>query len=176
MPRYEDPPARTRANEAAAAVGDAPASWLEPLFRRIADERMRDLPFFRPAVPVRACGFTLFEQQWLGCLLTPWMLSLWVLPGPGQEWPPMENGARRALALPCGNVTFISGELAGRGPYLSCSLMSPLDAGLTGAGAVALAEHCVKMALSLPVRDGDCPPDADRRAWLTRGRGGAPDA
>ncbi|NDL62253.1 hydrogenase-2 assembly chaperone [Acerihabitans arboris] len=171
MPPHDNHTVPAPGHDAAAGVDATPAAWLEPLFRRIAGEDMRDLPFFRPDVPVRACGFTLFERQWLGCLLTPWMLSLWVLPGPGQDWQPTDNGARLALALPCGNVTFIKGELAGRGPYLSCSLMSPLDAGLTGIEAVALAQHCVKMALSLPVRDGDAPPDADRRAWLTRGRG-----
>ena len=58
----------------------------------------------------------------------------------------------RALALPCGQVKFVVGELANGAQYLACSLMSPLDRHLQGEQAVELAENSAKMALSLPVQ------------------------
>lgn len=146
-----------------------PAAWLERMFTKIADEKMQSLPFFRAGIPVRACGFTLFEQQWVGCLLTPWMMSLLVLPGPGQVWPDRTLADRLALALPCGNVTFIVGEMAGK-QYLSCSLMSPIDSRLRGDLAVSLAEQSAKMALSLPVADADAPRNLRRRELFSRNR------
>ncbi|TKI06482.1 hydrogenase-2 assembly chaperone [Martelella alba] len=146
----------------------SPADWLEREFGHIAAGEIRTLPFFRPTIPVRACGFTLFERQWLGCLLTPWMLSLLILPGPGQAWPIRRPGDRLALRLPCGNVGFMVGETAPLRQYLACSLMSPLAAALNAAQAVSLAEHGARRALSLPLSDADAPRCGERRAWLGR--------
>ncbi|WP_213989400.1 hydrogenase-2 assembly chaperone [Sodalis sp. dw_96] len=164
-----------------------PQPLLERLFSGIAAREMRTLPFYRPQIPIRACDFQLFEQQWIGALLTPWMLSLLVLPGPGQLWPRRSAGTRLALALPCGNVGFTLGEIAGFPPcgsdtnplggsdacgqYLSSSLMSPLPAELAAEPALILAQQCVRMALALPVRDADAPENMHRRWLLTRVKG-----
>ncbi len=147
-----------------------PAAWLEAIFTRIAQEKMQSLPFYRAAVPVRACGFTLFEQQWFGCLLTPWMMSLLVLPGPQQDWPRRTLAERLALSLPCGHVNFIVGEMDDGIQYLSCSLMSPIDSALSGEQAIQLAEQSAKMALSLPVTDGEVPQNLGRRALFSLNR------
>ncbi|MEC5318191.1 hydrogenase-2 assembly chaperone [Brenneria populi subsp. brevivirga] len=146
-----------------------PAAWLEAMFSQIGREKMQMLPFYRKGIPVKACGFTLFERQWAGCLLTPWMMSLLVLPGPGQVWPVRTLADRLALSLPCGDVTFIVGEMAGK-QYLSCSLMSPIDSRMSGEQAVALAEQSAKMALSFPVADADAPQNLSRRALFSRNR------
>ncbi|NCG53126.1 hydrogenase-2 assembly chaperone [Serratia fonticola] len=141
-----------------------PSALLETAFQAIADGEMQDLPFFQPQISVRACGFQLFEQQWVGTILTPWMLSLLVLPGPEQVWQPYAVGDKLALSLPCGSVRFIVGEIAGCGQYLACSLMSPLDRHLGAEQALALAQQSARMALSLPVADGNIPSNPGRRA------------
>lgn len=141
-----------------------PSALLETAFQAIADGEMQGLPFFQPQIPVRACGFQLFERQWVGTILTPWMLSLLVLPGPEQVWQPHAVGDKLALSLPCGNVRFIVGEIAGCGQYLACSLMSPLDRHLGAEQALALAQQSARMALSLPVVDGNIPSNPGRRA------------
>ncbi|MCG8708161.1 hydrogenase-2 assembly chaperone [Brenneria sp. 4F2] len=145
---------------------DRPEAWLEAMFTQIGREKMRTLPFYREGIPVKACGFTLFEQQWVGCLLTPWMMSLLVLPGPRQVWPARALADRLALSLPCGNVTFIVGEMSGK-QYLSCSLMSPIDSRMSGELAVSLAEQSAKMALSFPVVDADAPQNSRLRALIS---------
>ncbi|RBP66584.1 [NiFe] hydrogenase assembly HybE family chaperone [Brenneria salicis ATCC 15712 = DSM 30166] len=76
---------------------------------------------------------------------------------------------RLGLALPCGNVTFIVGEMAGK-QYLSCSLMSPINSRLRAEQAVSLAEQSAKMALSLPVADTDAPHNRRRRELFSRNR------
>lgn len=155
--------------EAGNGFAACPAARLEAAFQKVADAQMRNLPFYRPHIPLRACGFTLFEQQWLGCVLTPWMLSLLVLPGPNQTWPKRPVGEKLALRLPCGDVRFIVGEMAGCGQYLACSLMSPLDPHLSASDALALAENSARMALSLPVTDQTVPANPSRRALLRLG-------
>jgi [NiFe] hydrogenase assembly HybE family chaperone len=141
-----------------------PSARLETAFQAIADGEMQGLPFFQPQIPVRACGFQLFERQWVGTILTPWMLSLLVLPGPEQVWQPYAVGDKLALSLPCGSVRFIVGEIVGCGQYLACSLMSPLDRHLGAEQALALAQQSARMALSLPVADGNIPSNPGRRA------------
>ncbi|MFC0225570.1 hydrogenase-2 assembly chaperone [Serratia aquatilis] len=141
-----------------------PATQLEAAFQAIAASDMQGLPFFQPQIPVRACGFQLFEHQWIGSLLTPWMLSLLVLPGPEQIWQRRAVGEKLALILPCGNVRFTVGEINGCGQYLASSLMSPLDNHLSAEQALALAEHTARMALSLPVVDSSAPSNPGRRA------------
>lgn len=142
----------------------SPATQLEAAFQAIAENDMQHLPFFQPQIPVRACGFQLFEQQWIGCMLTPWMLSLLVLPGPNQVWQLRVVGEQLGLILPCGNIRFTVGEIDGCGQYLASSLMSPLKKHLAAEAMLTLAEHTVRMALSLPVVDEATPANLSRRA------------
>ncbi|MCE3106161.1 hydrogenase-2 assembly chaperone [Yersinia enterocolitica] len=145
-----------------------PAALLEQVFGQVAADEMRGLPFYRDHIPLRACGFQLFEQQWIGALLTPWMLSLVVLPGPQQSWQRRVVGERLMLALPCDTVSFIVSEIAGGGQYLSRSLMSPLDSSLSAERALQLAEQSARMALSLPLVDADAPANPQRRALFSK--------
>lgn len=145
-----------------------PAVLLEQLFGEVAADEMCGLPFYRDHIPLRACGFQLFEQQWIGALLTPWMLSLVVLPGPQQSWQRRAVGERLMLALPCGSMGFTVSEIAGCGQYLSRSLMSPLDTSLSAERALQLAEQSARMALSLPVADADAPANPRRRALFNK--------
>ena len=145
-----------------------PAPLLEQVFSQIAADEMRGLPFYRDHIPLRACGFQLFEQQWVGALLTPWMLSLVVLSGPQQSWPRRVVGERLMLALPCGTISFTLGEIAGCGQYLSRSLMSPLDTTLQAEQALLLAEQSARMVLSLPISDADAPVNPRRRALFSQ--------
>ncbi|CFB69322.1 hydrogenase-2 assembly chaperone [Yersinia enterocolitica] len=145
-----------------------PAALLEQVFGQVAADEMRGLPFYRDHIPLRACGFQLFEQQWIGALLTPWMLSLVVLPGPQQSWQRRAVGERLMLALPCGGISFTVSEIAGCGQYLSRSLMSPLDTSLSAERALQLAEQSARMALSLPVMDADAPANPRRRALFNK--------
>ncbi len=139
-----------------------PAPLLVAQYERIAREEMLGLPFYHPAMPIVA-ECTLFEGQWLGCVLTPWMLSVVVLPGSDQLWPVRSSRDRLALQLPCGNLTFMVGELPETGQLLACSLMSPIDPHLGAEEGRALVSSTLKMLLSLPVQQGAGGVDLGRR-------------
>lgn len=139
-----------------------PAAQVQTAFAEVGERTLHDLAFLHPEMPVYAAPFTLFEEQWIGCIITPWMLSALVLPGPDQHWQPRPVGEKLALALPAGDITFTVGELEGIGHYLACSLMSPVQRGLTAAQGINLTNDCARMLLSLPVNT----PDMSRRRAL----------
>lgn len=147
-----------------------PAPMLVAQYERIAREEMQALPFYHATMPIEA-ECVLFEEQWLGCVLTPWMLSVVVLPGPDQLWPVRCSSERLALQLPCGNMTFMVGELPESGQLLACSLMSPLDPHLGAEQGRSLVSSTLKMLLSLPVQQGEGRVDLGRRRLFgARGR------
>ena len=139
-----------------------PAPRLVAQYERIAREQMAELPFYHATMPI-AAECVLFEGQWLGVVLTPWMLSVVVLPGPEQLWPQRKSAERIALALPCGSMTFMVGELPETGQLLACSLMSPLDSHLGAEQGLALVGSTLKMLLSLPVQQGEGAVNLGRR-------------
>ncbi|QWZ64562.1 hydrogenase-2 assembly chaperone [Aeromonas sp. FDAARGOS 1417] len=146
-----------------------PAPLLVAQYERIAREEMQGLPFYHASMPIVA-ECVLFEGQWLGCVLTPWMLSVVVLPGPDQLWP-VRSSDRLALQLPCGNMTFMVGELPESGQLLACSLMSPLEPHLGAGEGRSLVSSTLKMLLSLPVQQGAGGVDLGRRRLFGARRG-----
>lgn len=153
-----------------AGFASDPAPLLVAQYERIAREEMQALPFYHATMPIVA-ECVLFEGQWLGCVLTPWMLSVVVLPGPDQLWPVRSSSDRLALQLPCGNMTFMVGELPESGQLLACSLMSPLDPHLGAEQGRALVSSTLKMLLSLPVQQGAGGVDLGRRRLFGARRG-----
>lgn len=143
-----------------------PAALVEAAFHQVADESMTGLPFINSAVPIKA-EFQLFDSQWVGTVITPWMLSVLVVPGPDQIWDARQVGQRIGLELPYGNMTFVVGQMERLGQYLSCSLVSPLDKSLTAEQGIKLAEDSLRMLLSLPVRDVNAPTNLGRRSLFS---------
>ncbi|AAU38966.1 hydrogenase-2 assembly chaperone [[Mannheimia] succiniciproducens] len=138
-----------------------PAELFQTEMEKVA-ENMKDLPFYREDIPCFCPKFVQFENQWIGMALTPWMLSVLVLPGPNQQWKARTVGDKIALAFPYKTLNFTVSSLDNVPQYLSCSLHSPLEANLSKEHAVQLTKDCLTMLLSLPIKQ-KAPSDLNRR-------------
>lgn len=141
----------TALNLACNGFSSDPSILLQQAMEKIVPN-MCDLTFYRADIQCFCPKFTLFEEQWLGAVLTPWTLSLVILPGPNQYWENRIIGEKILLQLPYKNLVFTVSHLEDIPQYLSCSLLSPLDPILTAEDLIKLTKDCLYMMLSLPVK------------------------
>jgi len=103
-----------------------PARALEAAFRRIERTQMQGLPMLNPALQVEAVGFRPWSDHWLGILITPWFMNLWLMPRIATQWQPIRERETRHCVFPAGVFEFIGGCDAALGDYQACSLFSPM--------------------------------------------------
>lgn len=95
------------------------------VFSRIAATRMADLPLNNPALRVEIVGFRPWQGDWLGVLVTPWAISLMLLPGGAGAFRVLGVDQRQRWCFPSGEYDFLGGGEEALGPYQLCSLFSP---------------------------------------------------
>jgi [NiFe] hydrogenase assembly HybE family chaperone len=124
-----------------------PTALVEAAFTRIWHERMEGLPILHPALAVEAVDLQRFAGQWLGVLVTPWMMSVLLLPAEAGAWVHVRVQQRRFVKFPFGDLAFLGGDEAGLGEYQACSLFSPMDRFATQAEARETAKASVSALL-----------------------------
>lgn len=147
----------------------APPERLAAAFRAIHATRMRGLPFVNERLAVEAVGFRPWNERWLGVLVTPWFMSLVLLPAdaPGARWQALKTGASAAYAFPAGVFEFIGGHEDAIGEFQSCSLFSPMFEFADQATARLAAEAALAALFDAPERARAAP--VSKRDFL-RGR------
>lgn len=151
-----------RPAEAANAYADDPSAMLEAHYRRVWETSMHDMPFVNPALSVTAIGFCRHEGDWVGAVLTPWFLNLFVLPGGGALWTDLASGDRVRIAFPVGELEFIAdydpGSTLPACQY--CPLFAPVSQFATQEAAVAAAEAALAVLFTVPAAAvADVPPE-----------------
>ena len=104
-----------------------PAEAVEQAFFRIQQERMVGVPILNPALSVAAIDFQCWQGHWLGIVVTPWCMSMLLVPGSAENWVSAGQNKRRFVKFPTGDFAFLGGNEAELGEYQSCSLFSPMD-------------------------------------------------
>ncbi len=105
-----------------------PAARVEQVYERIRRERFAGLGLQRAGLRVQAVDFHCWQGNWLGALVTPWCLSLLLLPGPRGRWVMPAGNARLPLRFPAGIIGFLGNQEPGLGPYLSAALLAGMQA------------------------------------------------
>ena len=115
-------------------------------FRHVAATRMADVPIVNPAIGVEAVGFERTAEGFLGVLVTPWFISLVLLPLEGDDWHDQRIGTEITHRFASGSYVFqVAGDDA-IGAYQACSLLSPVLELADHETAVAVA-HAALLAL-----------------------------
>ena len=104
-----------------------PAEAVEQTFFRIQQERMVDVPILNLALSVEAIDFQRWQGHWLGMVVTPWCMSLLLLPGSIENWIAVGENKRRFVKFPAGDFAFLGSDEVELGEFQSCSLFSPMD-------------------------------------------------
>lgn len=103
---------------------DRRVAALEADFREVFHAKMRDLPMVNQALQVQAVGFQPWEGGFLGVLLAPWFMNLVILPA--ETRPALKPGEKEVIGFGSGDYEFIHNRREMCGPYLACSLFSPM--------------------------------------------------
>ena len=119
----------------ALAEQPSPATALQQRFQHIWRQQMQDVPIVNPALAVEALGFRPWREHWLGVLVTPWFMNLWLMPRVVDHWQEVGERESRHHVFPAGVFEFIGGRDAVIGPYQACSLFSPMFDFADAAGA-----------------------------------------
>jgi [NiFe] hydrogenase assembly HybE family chaperone len=143
-----------------------PAALVEAAFRRIQVERMADMPMLNPALVVEAVDFQKHDGHWLGVLVTPWTMSLMLVPAGKQDWVSAPEGRRLIIRYPAGEFAFLGGREEGVGEYLSCSLFQSM-AQFPDQETARLTARGSRLALLQEPPAPETPPSPSRRGFLT---------
>jgi [NiFe] hydrogenase assembly HybE family chaperone len=130
-------------------------------FREVFHSKMRDLPMVNQALHVEAVGFQPYEGGFLGVLIAPWFMNLVLLPSEGH--PALKAGEKEMIRFPSGEYEFIHNTREMTGPYLACSLFSPMGDFTSQLQAVDVA-RAVMVELFRPENRGETDRAAEIRA------------
>lgn len=87
---------------------DNPAPLLLAMYSRLAQAPMQGFGVKNPVLSVDIAGFRRYRGDWLGAVVTPWFVRLFLLPGGGELWPAPGNEAAAGKPL---RVEFPAGDL-----------------------------------------------------------------
>lgn len=184
----------------AAPINENPAVRLESMFLHIWTTSMRDLPFINAALSVEAVGFRRWNSQessrasmvdppplaastsdvdcalgdWVGAVITPWFINLFVLPGGGNLWSDRRSGERCQINFPIGPLEFIAdySPSAVIPSYQYCPLFAPpsqiASQAAARAAAIAALDAMFRTLDEKSVSTTAVPADPLRRAFFRR--------
>ena len=134
---------------------------LEAVFTDIAATRMAGLPICNPALRVQAVGFREWQEHWVGVLVTPWTISLVLMPGDKAPLKTLGADEKMVWEFPSGKYEFMGLNEPSLGGCQVCSLISPVIDVERHEDAVSIAGQ-VMQALFVQ-DDSDAARDAARK-------------
>ncbi len=124
------------------------AGKLEKVFQDIADTRMAGLPICNEAMRVQAVGFREWQEHWVGVLITPWTISLVLMPGDKAPLQTLGADEKMTWAFPSGNYEFMGLNEPALGTCQICSLISPVSDIARHEDAVSIAGQVMEALFS----------------------------
>lgn len=152
-----------------------PADAVEQAFFRVLRERMADVPICNDALSVEAVDFQRWNGHWLGVVVTPWCMSVLLVPGKAEDWESAGDNQRRFVRFPVGDFALLGSDEEEVGEFQSCALFSPMAQFQTQAEAVMTARAALIALLNPPAEAAPAKekpadePSPSRRRFLRLG-------
>ncbi len=124
------------------------AAGVAASFERIHREQMAGLPLLNEALEVATLGFQSWQGRTLGMLVTPWMMSLVLFPGPDDDWASMALGDKQAHGFPGGIFRFLVNRVDDLGTFQMHSVHSPMRGFPSHSAALAEAAGFLERVLT----------------------------
>ena len=141
----------------------SPADAVEEAFFRIQQEQMADVPILNQALSVEAVDFQRWQRHWLGVVVTPWCMSMLLVPGSAENWVSTGENKRRFVRFPAGDFAFLGSEEVELGEYQSCPLFSPMGKFATQSEATMTARASL-IALLTSAKQVEAAPKEEKQA------------
>lgn len=141
---------------------------LETVFTDIANTRMAGLPICNEAMRVQAVGFRVWQEHWVGVLITPWTISLVLMPGDKAPLKMLGADEKMTWAFPSGDYEFMGLNDPALGACQICSLISPVNDVERHEDAVSIAEQVMEALFAS--EQSDRIRDAERKVKLEAAR------
>lgn len=146
-----------------------PEDAVQAAFFRIQHTSMAGVPILNPALSVEAIDFQRWQGHWLGMVITPWCMSLLLVPGSPDNWVSAAVNKRRFVKFPAGDFAFLGGHEDELGEYQSCSLFSPMGKFSSQLQAVQTARAALVGLLTTPVaKEGTAPDKVEQKQGVSR--------
>lgn len=94
-----------------------------------------------PRLKCTIVSFCRHRGDWLGVVITPWLMDLMLLPGGGELWGDIPPGQRRYVELPQGTVAFSAAESPELGSYQHAPLVASVATLPNMSAAIGLANQ-----------------------------------
>lgn len=137
----------------------SPADAVEEAFFRIQQDQMSDVPILNPVLSVEAVDFQRWQGHWLGIVVTPWCMSMLLVPGSADNWVSTGENKRRFVKFPAGDFAFLGSEEVELGEYQSCPLFSPMGKFSSQSEAIMTARASMIALLTAPQAKAGTPGD-----------------
>lgn len=118
-------------------------------FEEIYREHMQGIPIINPRLSVEAVGFTNFDGDSVGVLITPWFMNLVLLPGT-DEFHERDQGAEAEFAFPAGRYAFTIAHDDQIGTFLTAVLFRSVTEFADQEMARDVAETVLEMLFEAP--------------------------
>lgn len=117
-----------------------PSAFLVAHYQELWEQGELEMAAINPALAIEAVGFVRYQGDWLGVIVTPWFLRLFLMPGGGSLWGDIPVGQTRYLSLPGESMPFVADAASQFGPFQYATLLEPtsLIADMAAARRMAL--------------------------------------
>ncbi len=131
----------------------SPAPVLEALYQEVYQDKMQGMPICNEQINVEAVDFQLYQDQWLGVLVTPWFTNLLIIRQKGQDWPELKlaKGNEQFFSFPAGEIKFTPRFEPELGTYFCCSLVSPMNEVSSHQQAIIDAKQAMRQLTQVPI-------------------------